>query len=463
MRNMNESSGKHIHFIAIGGAAMHNMAIALHNKGFKVTGTDDEIFEPSRGRLMKHGLFPDKPGWDPSKITSEVDAVILGMHARKDNPELLKAQELGLKIYSYPAYIFEQTQNKKRVVIGGSHGKTTITSMVMHVLKSVKIQFDYLVGSIVEGFDTMVNLEPKSEIAVIEGDEYLSSPLDPSPKFHHYKPHIAVLTGIAWDHVNVFPTLENYHQQFDLFINQIEQGGKLFYYENDPVLKEMVEKSRAPIKKVGYTMHPAKINQNQTTLLHDSHEYVINFFGRHNLQNVMAAKLVCQQVGVNDPEFYQGIASFTGAGKRLQLIAENQHSKMFLDFAHSPSKLTATIEAVREQYHDKKLIACMELHTFSSLQQPFLHQYKDSMKSADVPIVFYLPDTVRHKKLELFNPDDVMNAFNDQRIMVVNNAKQLHDKLMSDDYRNTILLLMSSGNFSGIDLKALANKFIEPT
>ncbi len=457
---MNDLSGKHIHFIAIGGAAMHNMAIALHHKGFKVTGTDDEIFEPSRGRLMKHGLLPDEPGWDPSKITTDIDAVILGMHARKDNPELRKARELGLKIYSYPAYIYQETQDKKRVVIGGSHGKTTITSMVMHVLKSANLQFDYLVGSIVEGFDAMVNLKPESEIAVIEGDEYLSSPLDPSPKFHHYKPHIAVLTGIAWDHVNVFPTIENYHLQFERFIERIEPGGTLYYYKNDPVLSEIVSKTNGSIEKVAYTMHPARIHENQTTLLHDSVEYAINFFGKHNLQNVMAAKLVCQQLGIDDSEFYNSIATFTGAGKRLQLIAENHHSKMFMDFAHSPSKLTATIEAVREQYPDKKLIACMELHTYSSLQQSFLHQYKDSMKSADVPIVFYLPDTVRHKKLELFNPDDVINAFNDQRIMVVNNAKHLQDKLMSEDYRNTILLLMSSGNFSGIDLKALANKFI---
>ena len=456
---MNEPGIKNIHLIAIGGAAMHNMAIALHNKGFSVTGSDDEIFEPSRGRLMKHGLLPEQPGWYPSKITEDIDAVILGMHARKDNPELLKAQELGLKIYSYPAYIYEQTQRKKRAVIGGSHGKTTITSMIMHVLKNLQFSFDYLVGSIVEGFDAMVNLDPATGIAVIEGDEYLSSPLDPSPKFHHYKPHIAVITGIAWDHVNVFPTLENYHQQFNLFIDKIEPGGILFYYENDPVLREMVKKSRAPIKKTGYTMHPAKLQNDGTILLHGSKEYFVHFFGKHNLENVMAAKLVCQQLGVNDSDFYQSIVSFKGAGKRLQLLEQNEHSKLFLDFAHSPSKLKATIEAVREQYPDQKLIACMELHTFSSLQQSFLAEYKNSMKSADIPIVFYLPDTVRHKKLELFNPNDVIHAFNDKRIKVFTSAKKLQETLMSENYNHTVLLLMSSGNFSGIDLKALATKF----
>jgi UDP-N-acetylmuramate: L-alanyl-gamma-D-glutamyl-meso-diaminopimelate ligase len=448
----------HIHFIAIGGAAMHNLAIALQNKGYKVTGSDDEIFEPSRTRLANQGLLPETFGWNPDKITNDIDAIILGMHARKDNPELLEAQKLGLKIYSYPAYVYEQTKNKKRVVIGGSHGKTTITSMVMHVLKKLNYQFDYLAGSMVEGFDTMVNLDQQSDIAVLEGDEYLSSPLDPTPKFHHYHPHIAIITGIAWDHINVFPTIESYNEQFRKFIEMIQPNGKLFYYQNDPVLSELAETTNANIQKRPYGSHPSEVENGQTTLNYKNQKYRVPFFGKHNMENVMAARLVCEQLGVSDDDFYWCISSFRGAGKRLQLVAANNHSLMFIDFAHSPSKLKATIAAVKEQFPEKQLIACMELHTFSSLERSFLNQYKGSMKDADVPLVFYHPETIRHKKLELFEASDVNKAFDDKRIRVFNEPSKLNDFLSSQHYQNTVLLLMSSGHFSGIDMEKLKHK-----
>lgn len=448
----------HIHFIAIGGAAMHNLAIALQNKGYKVTGSDDEIFEPSRTRLANQGLLPETFGWNPDKITNDIDAIILGMHARKDNPELLEAQKLGLKIYSYPAYVYEQTKNKKRVVIGGSHGKTTITSMVMHVLKKLNYQFDYLAGSMVEGFDTMVNLDQQSELAVLEGDEYLSSPLDPTPKFHHYHPHIAIITGIAWDHINVFPTIESYNEQFRKFIEMIQPNGKLFYYQNDPVLSELAETTNANIQKLPYGSHPSEVENGQTTLNYKNQKYRVPFFGKHNMENVMAARLVCEQLGVSDDDFYWCISSFRGAGKRLQLVAANNHSLMFIDFAHSPSKLKATIAAVKEQFPEKQLIACMELHTFSSLERSFLNQYKGSMKDADVPLVFYHPETIRHKKLELFEASDVNKAFDDKRIRVFNEPSKLNDFLSSQHYQNTVLLLMSSGHFSGIDMEKLKHK-----
>lgn len=456
---MEKSRVKRIHFIAIGGAAMHNLAIALSKKGYHVTGSDDEIFEPSRSRLLKYGLLPDKEGWDTSKITADIDAVILGMHARKDNPELLASLQLDLPVYSYPAYVYEQTRGKRRVVIGGSHGKTTVTSMIMHVLNKQNIGFDYLVGSIVEGFETMVNLDEESKVAVIEGDEYLSSPLDPTPKFHHYKPDVAILTGIAWDHINVFPTIEEYNEQFEKFIETMQPGGTLIFYKHDVVLSSIVQEVNPTIEKIAYDAHESVYDEGQTSLIANDSRYAVGFFGKHNMENVMAAKLVCQQLGIQEKDFYESITSFSGAGRRLQEVTGNDQSKMYIDFAHSPSKLKATIAAVKEKYPDKQLVACMELHTFSSLERGFLEQYKGTMEKADVPVVYYNPATVEHKKLELFNPSDVNKAFNDKRLLVFNEPMKLYNYLMALEYKNSVLLMMSSGNFSGIEMKNLEKKF----
>lgn len=451
---------KSLHFIAIGGSAMHNLAIALHKKGMKISGSDDEIFEPSKSRLEKHGLLPEKYGWFPEKITPNLDAVILGMHARKDNPELKKAQEIGLKIYSYPEYLYLQCKDKQRVVIGGSHGKTTITSMVMHVLKTIGKRFDYMVGASIEGFDTMVELTKDAEIAIFEGDEYLSSPIDLRPKFHLYKPHVAVISGIAWDHINVFPTFENYIEQFDIFAKSIIENGKLIYYNEDENINKIVNNLPENISKKAYSTHNHKIENGETYLLNKDKSYKINVFGEHNLQNINAAKEICNELNICDTDFYNSISNFKGANKRLQLLAENSDTKVFLDFAHSPSKLQATVEAVKKQEKDNKLIACMELHTFSSLNAAFLPQYKNTMQAADVAIVYYNPKTTEHKKLPPIKISDVENAFGGN-VKVFNENEKLIDFIQNTNLKNSNLLLMSSGNFSGINLKEFAEKLIK--
>ncbi|MGE0090210.1 MAG: UDP-N-acetylmuramate--L-alanine ligase [Bacteroidales bacterium] len=418
-----------VHFIAIGGSAMHNLAISLHNKGYIVTGSDDEIFEPSQSRLAKIGILPSAMGWFPEKITADLDAIILGMHARNDNPELVRARELNLKIYSYPEYLYEQTKNKIRVVIGGSHGKTTITSMIMHVLKFNHRKFDYMVGAQIEGFDTMVSLTEEAPIAVFEGDEYLSSTLDPRPKFHLYKPNIALISGIAWDHINVFPTFENYCEQFKIFIEKIEPNGSLFYFSEDPILKSLSEKANSSITKTGYTIHPSVKENEITYLLTPNKKIPLHVFGDHNLQNICGAKLVCNKLGISDSDFYEAISDFKGASKRLELLAENQKTKIFRDFAHSPSKLKATINAVKNQFSDKKLIAVMELHTFSSLSAAFLDEYKGTMDLADISIVYYNPEVIAHKKLQAISIDMVKKSFNNPLLKAFDNQKKLIEEI----------------------------------
>lgn len=450
-----------IHLIAIGGNAMHNLALALHKKGYKVSGSDDEIFEPSRSRLEKYGLLPQKIGWFPELLTPDIDAVILGMHAREDNPELIKARKLGLSIYSYPEYLFEQTRDKKRIVIAGSHGKTTITAMVMHVLKHCGLNFDYMVGALVDGFDTMVRLSETSTFAIFEGDEYLSSPLDKRPKFHLYQPHIALISGIAWDHINVFPTFEIYKEQFSRFIDLIEPNGTLFYYGGDKILKNIVEKSSHPISMEPYKEPDYTIHENQTYLLTQTGSYKLNIFGNHNLQNVGGAKLVCNQLGVSDLEFYKAIISFKGASKRLQVIKSNNHSTVFLDFAHAPSKVKATINAVKEQYPNRKLIACLELHTFSSLNIQFLDEYKNSMSAAEESMVYFNPKTLQHKLLPDISIKQIQSAFGDDKINVANDISSLISFLKSLDFQNTNLLFMSSGNFDGTDLSMIVKDLIQ--
>ncbi len=449
----------HIHFIAIGGSAMHNLAIALHKKGYKITGSDDEVFEPSKSRLQKYGLLPDGFGWDINNISANLDAVILGMHAREDNPELLKAQELGVKVYSYPEYLYEQTKNKTRVVIGGSHGKTTITSMVMHVLKENNLAFDYMVGANLEGFETMVGLNDDTGIAVFEGDEYLSSPIDRRPKFHLYKPHIALLTGIAWDHINVFPTFENYVQQFEAFVGLVEPGGYLTYFQEDGHIQEIVS-GKEGISIEPYITHQYVNKHGKTCLLVEGREIPIHVFGNHNLQNISGAKNICLQLGITERQFYTAISSFKGAGRRLQVLAENEKTIVYQDFAHSPSKLKATTEAVKKQFPERALVACMELHTFSSLKKEFLPQYKHCMDEADVAFVYYNPHTVAHKKLEPITKQQVFESFGKEGLVVTTDSDALFAELQKQDWQNKNLLLMSSGNFDGKGLKEIAVKIV---
>lgn len=450
-----------IHFIAIGGAAMHNLAIALKLKGHQVTGSDDEIFEPSKSRLASHGLLPEKEGWYPEKISKEIDAVILGMHARKDNPELIKAQELGLSIFSYPEYIYEQNKDKQRIVIAGSHGKTTITSMILHVLKFNNKKFDYLVGAQIQGFDTMVKLSHDAPIIVIEGDEYFSSPLDLKPKFLHYQHHIGLISGIAWDHVNVFPTFDDYVKQFDLFADSTPKGGMLVFCENDDLATVICRKEREDVTTLSYQTHKHKIINGQTYLLTDGGEVPVKVFGDHNMKNLNGAKAVCSRIGISSEQFYKAIQSFEGAANRLELLGQGDSTVVFKDFAHSPSKLKATTKAVKSQYPDRNLVACMELHTFSSLNKEFLKQYQNTFKSADEAIVYFNPKTIEHKKLEPISIEDVKNAFNDASLNVFTDSLQFEQYLLKKNWKNTNLLLMSSGNFNGLNLKELSNKIAQ--
>ncbi len=445
-----------IHFIAIGGSAMHNLAIALHKKGYQVTGSDDVIFEPSNSRLARYGILPKEMGWNEANIKPDLDAVILGMHAFTDNPELLKAQQLGLKIYSYPEYIYEQTKDKLRVVIGGSHGKTTITSMILHVLNFYERDFDYLVGAQLAGFDTMVKITSEAPLIVIEGDEYLASPIDRRPKFHLYKANLAVISGIAWDHINVFKTYEDYTRQFGLFIDTIQPGGKLIYCNADKDLNDLVEQSTADVEKIGYGIPEHLVKDGITYLLPG--ETPLKVFGEHNLMNLNAAKLVCAQLNISGGQFDAAIASFSGASKRLELLLSEGETNVYKDFAHSPSKLKATIEAVKTQFPQRKLVACIELHTFSSLNKNFLAQYADTMKVADTAIVYIDEKTFQHKKLEPFSRTEVQTAFKYEELLFFNHPDQLKQYLLKVNFYRTNLLLMSSGNFGGMDLVKLARE-----
>jgi len=448
------------HFIAIGGAAMHNLALALHNKGYQVTGSDDAIFEPSKSRLEKKGLLPVELGWFPEKITADIEAIILGMHAKADNPELLKAQALGLKIYSYPEFLYEQSKNKTRVVIGGSHGKTTITSMILHVMHYHNIDVDYMVGAQLEGFDTMVHLTHENDFIVLEGDEYLSSPIDRRPKFHLYQPNIALLSGIAWDHINVFPTFENYVEQFEIFVNQITKGGILVYNEEDETVKKVAEETTNTIRRLPYKT-PSYTVEDGTTLL-DTPEgsMPIEVFGAHNLNNLAGAKWICQNMGVDEADFYEAIASFKGASKRLEKIAEGKGKVAYKDFAHSPSKVSATTKAVKAQYPNRKLVACLELHTYSSLNPEFLKEYEGALDAADVAVVFYSPDAVKIKQLEAITYDQIAQSFKRNDLIIYTDPAAFKDFLFTYDLNNSALLLMSSGNYGGLnfdEVKGLIN------
>ncbi len=444
-----------VHFIAIGGAAMHNLALALQHKGYQVSGSDDEINEPSKSRLEKAGLLPSEMGWFPEKIHSGLDAVILGMHARAENPELLRAKELGVPVFSYPEYLYEQSKSKRRFVIGGSHGKTSITAMILHVLNYHQMDFDYMVGSQLDGFERMVRLSESAPIIILEGDEYLSSPIDRRPKFHLYKADVALLSGIAWDHINVFPTFDNYVEQFRIFVNQIPEEGTLIYCAEDKEVVTVCENASKVKRRLSYGIPAHRIVDGNTILETEYGEYTLQIFGKHNLMNLEGARLMCNEAGVNDQDFYTAISSFKGAARRLELVHREPGKVVYRDFAHSPSKLKATIEAVREQFEGWKLVACMELHTFSSLSEQFLAHYSGSMDQADQAFVYFNPQTIAHKKLAPISTQQVKAAFNNEKLETFTDPKGLFSAIKSSIAERTVILMMSSGVFDGVNLKAI--------
>ncbi|OHX65497.1 UDP-N-acetylmuramate--L-alanine ligase [Flammeovirga pacifica] len=448
-----------VHFIAIGGSIMHNLAITLKEKGYNVSGSDDNIYEPALSNLKEAGILPQEYGWNPEIITKDINAVILGMHAKKDNPELLKAKELGLKIYSFPEYVYSQTVNKQRIVVAGSHGKTTVSSMIIHVLNYWNIDCDYLVGASLKGIKRPVKITNTAPVIVLEGDEYLSSPLDDSPKFLHYKHHIGVITGIAWDHINVYPDYDEYEAQFSKFIESSPKAGVLVYSSDDKVLKKLIKKSTisGDVDVIPYDKLKSKVRDGKTIITAGSDNTEVTVFGDHNLRNMSAAMEVCKRLNVSRDEFIEAIASFEGASMRMQLLADNGSTKVFRDFAHAPSKVAATVHAVANQYKEK-LVACLELHTFSSLTGSFLNEYSKTLKDADQALVYFNPKVVEGKGLQSISVDDVKNAFNQKNLEVFTSEKELYEKLSGIDYSKKNLLLMSSGRFNDMPIDELVKK-----
>ncbi|MCB9203186.1 MAG: peptidoglycan synthetase [Flavobacteriales bacterium] len=442
-----------IHFIAIGGSAMHNLALALHEKGYTITGSDDAIFEPSKSRLEAKGILPKKLGWYKENITSDLDAVILGMHAKKDNPELIEAQKLGVKIYSYPEFIYEQSKDKTRVIIAGSHGKTSITAMILHTLNYHNKPTDYMVGALIDGFETMVKLTKENDFIVLEGDEYLSSPIDLRPKFLHYKPNIALISGIAWDHINVFPTFSDYTKQFDLLLKDITDGGALIYNSDDKEVVNCVENAENYFKKFAYTIPKHIINDGITYLETEFGEVPLQIFGEHNLLNLEGARLICNQMGVQNEDFYEAISSFKGASKRLEKVITNESFTVFKDFAHAPSKVKATVNAVKNQFKNKTVVSCFELHTYSSLTPEFLKEYSGALDLADEAIVYYSEEALKIKQMNPISEQQIKDSFNNQNIRVFTNKEDLENYLKNKNKNNSVFLMMSSGNYGGIILE----------
>lgn len=441
----------HIHLIAIGGSAMHNLALALAEKGHRVSGSDDEIFEPSKSRLKAAGLLPEKIGWDPAHIHHDLDCVILGMHARRNNPELIKAQELGLPVYSYPEFIYQQCQDKTRVVIAGSHGKTSITAMVLHAMHYHGRDLDYMVGAQLEGFDTMVRLTDHNEFVLLEGDEYLSSPLDARPKFFHYQANIALLSGIAWDHINVFPQYEDYRAQFDLLLERIQAGGVVVYNALDEEVQSTVDSTKNEIKKFAYTLPNYRVENGLYILETEMGDVPLKIFGKHNMSNLEGARWICNQMGLMDDDFYEAMGDFKGASRRLEPILEKDDLLAFRDYAHAPSKVAATVSATKETFPDHQVVAFLELHTFSSLNENFLPQYAGSLAAADEAMVYYNPQVVAHKKLPALSPEKVQQAFEAPELKVVQDSQALLDRVRAGLPKPSVLLLMSSGNYDGLN------------
>lgn len=447
-----------IHFIAIGGAAMHNLALALKAKGYQITGSDDEIYEPSKSLLASHGILPEEFGWFTEKITADLDAVILGMHAKADNLELIRAQELGIKIESYPSFLYEVSKHKQRIVIAGSHGKTSITSMILHVLKSLNRKFDYLVGARIEGFELMASLSD-APIIIIEGDEYLASPIDRQAKFLLYQPHIALISGIAWDHINVYPTFKSYTDSFDQLIKQMPKAGHLFFDQTDETLSNLVKNSPEDIDVNGYEAHPAEIKNGNTFLIaEDGKRHEIQVFGQHTLKNLNGARLICEKIGVSSADFYSSICTFKGAAKRLELVAKSPNLLLYKDFAHAPSKVAATTAALNEQYPERKLVACLELHTFSSLNPAFLPEYESTLAKADEAIIYLSEHARQIKQMDRMDESLVQSYFKHPSLKVIRDPATLASELSAKSWHDANLLMMSSGTFDGLDLKELASK-----
>lgn len=447
------SETQKLHFIAIGGSVMHNLAIALHNTGHEITGSDDEIFDPAKSKLAEYGLLPKETGWDASKITNRLDAVIVGMHAKTDNPELLKAQEQGIKIYSFPEYIFNQSKDKQRVVIAGSHGKTTITAIVLHILKYFDRKFDYAVGAYIKGFDTMVSFSD-APLVIIEGDEYLSSPIDNTPKFLHYHHHIGLISGIDWDHINVFPTEDEYMKQFEVFADATPKGGSLAFCDEDSMTSIIGNKERPDVFRLPYLTHRHSVEDGVTYLLKGNEKIPVKIFGKHNLQNISGALEIVKKIGISEDQFYEAIRSFEGAAKRLEVIKDNGHSTLFRDYAHAPSKVKATVKAVKEHYPDRELVACLELHTFSSLNKDYIGKYAGTMKHADVLVVYVNPDTLAHKNLSL-TEEDIKSAFNLPEVRVFKETEKLVNFIQQQDWNDKNLLMMTSGHFDNLNYESL--------
>ncbi len=448
-----------VHFIAIGGSVMHDLALHLAKKGMQVSGSDDEIYDPAKSSLAAQGLLPEQYGWFPEKITEDIDAIVLGMHARADNPELKRAKELGLRVYSYPEYIYEQSKDKQRIVIAGSHGKTTITSMILHVLQYLGRDFDYVMGARTATVPGLVQLT-NAPIIVIEGDEYLTSPIDPAPKCLKYQHHIGLISGIAWDHYNVFPTLDDYVRQFELFADASPKCGTLIYCEDDDLATVIGRKERPDVNRIEYKAHPHQVRDGITYLKTDQGEVQIQLFGYHNMQNISGALEICTRIGVLHTDFYTALPSFGGASKRLELVAKNDTTAIFKDFAHAPSKLLATTKAVKEQFPQRKLIACMELHTFSSLNKDFISQYQDALNDADIGVVYHNPEVSRHKKLEPLNDEVIQEAFNRNDLKIFTDSQSLSAFLLAQQWKDANLLMMSSGNYGGMDLDAFGKSII---
>lgn len=440
------------HFIAIGGSAMHNLAIALKDKGYQVTGSDDAIFEPSKSRLERKGILPAELGWFPEKLTSDIDAVILGMHAHADNPELARAKELGLKIYSYPEFLYEQSKEKTRVVIGGSHGKTTITSMILHVLNFHQKDIDYMVGAQLEGFDCMVKITNDNDFMILEGDEYLSSPIDLRSKFLLYQPNIALISGIAWDHINVFKTFDDYVEQFRKFVASITPGGVLVYNEEDAEVVKVVLSAENYFRKIPYKTPEYEIVNGIVNLKTDMGEIPLSVFGKHNLLNMEGARFICSQLGIMEEEFYEAIMSFKGASKRLEKVERKDGGLLYKDFAHAPSKVKATVSAFAEQFSKTETFGFLELHTYSSLNPVFLEQYDHAMDGLDNAVVFYSEDALKIKRMEPISPELIKEKFKNQNLRVFTNAENLHQYWETLDKSKGAFLMMSSGNFGGLDL-----------
>ena len=446
-----------VHFISIGGSVMHQLAIALKKKGSAVTGSDDEIFEPAATNLKNEDLLPSENGWHPELITPDTDAVILGMHAKEDNPELKKAKELGLKIYSFPEYIFLESLHKKRIAVGGSHGKTTTTAMIMHVLNSLHFDFDYLVGASLKGFEQSVKIT-EAPVIVCEADEYPASTIEKKPKFHFLFPHIAVITGIAWDHINVFPTFEFYLEQFVIFINKVEKNGILIYNETDQVLKKLVESHRRDdISYAPYRLPEHTIDEGKTIVTIGNTSSTLKVFGNHNLLNLQAAWLVCKELNISEEAFAGAISDFEGAAKRLQWIGSKNGGNIYRDFAHAPSKVKASIDAVKEQFPDNKLVAILELHTFSSLNKEFMNEYGGAMANADEAIVFYSHHALELKRMNFLEPAIVKQGFKKENLVVINERQELEEKLRKYNFKNANYLFMSSGNYDGMNILTTLN------